>query len=196
MSGPIFPALLGETYSELPQTLQDLHRGERSAEWEGNASVRGARNLVGRIVAGVFGFPAVDRQTTVHVSIEVTQGGETWTRSIGDKRFRSYLTLGTGSEAGLMCERFGVITVAMALIWNGEQLEFVPRRWRIGPVPLPTSLLPNGDSFEHDRDGSFAFDVRIEAPIIGLIAAYEGVLRPLTLAWPAADTSGKRTDSE
>jgi hypothetical protein len=29
------------------------------------------------------------------------------------------------------------------------------------------------------REGLFAFDVRVEVPIIGLIAAYQGILRRL-----------------
>ena len=178
MSKPIFPALLGESFSQLPKPLQDLHRGEFSSEWEGNASARGAQNLAGRLVAALIGFPANDRETGIRVSVHVTPDGETWIRSIGGKQFRSYLSLGTGREAGLMCERFRFITVALAITWQDKRLRFVPRRWRIGPLPLPAALLPGGNSFEYDHDGSFAFNVRIEAPLIGLIAAYEGTLQP------------------
>ncbi len=180
MRDPIFPTLLGDTFSDLPTPLQELHRGECSSEWVGNASARGAQNLAGRIVAALFGFPDHDGHSRAHVAIEVSPDGETWTRSLGDKRFRSRLSLGTGDDAGLMCERFGIITVAMAIAWEDDKLWFMPRRWRIGSLPLPTALLPKGGSFEHVRDGSFAFDVRIEAPIFGLIAAYEGTLRPQT----------------
>lgn len=177
MSDAIFPALLGDTFRELPEPLQQLHRGERSSEWRGDASVRGAQNFAGRIVAALFGLPTNDRQTDARVFIEVTQEGETWTRSFGGKQFRSHLSLGTGREAGLMCERFGILTVAMAITWQDDKLWFVPRRWRIGPLPLPTALLPKGNSFECVRDGLFAFDVRVEVPIVGLIAAYKGLLR-------------------
>ena len=37
--------------------------------------------------------------------------------------------------------------------------------------------MPAGRSFEADRDGAFAFDVTIEAPIVGHIAGYRGTLR-------------------
>ncbi len=177
MRDAIFPALLGDTFHELPGPLQELHRGERSSEWRGNSSTRGAQNLAGRIIAALIGFPADEHQTNARVSIEVTREGETWTRSFGGKRFRSYLSLGAGREAGLLCERFGIITVATAITWKDGRLWFVPRRWRIGSLPLPSALLPKGNSFECVREGSFAFDVRVEAPIVGLIAAYEGTLR-------------------
>ena len=50
---------------------------------------------------------------------------------------------------------------------------------RSRPVSLPSALLPKGDTFECEREGMFAFDVRVEGPVIGLIAAYQGTLRKL-----------------
>ena len=177
MGSAIFPELLGATFDELPKPLQELHSGDSSSEWAGDASVFGARNFAGRVVAALFNLPTHDHRTDARVTIEVTPKGETWTRSFGGKEFRSYLKLGSGREAGLMCERFGALTVAMAVTWKDDKLWFAPRRWRVGPVPLPSALLPKGDTFECEREGKFAFDVRVEAPVIGLVAAYRGTLR-------------------
>ena len=182
MNDAIFPALLGRTFEELPAPLQQLHRGEVSSEWTGQASTTGAQNLAGRIVGALFGLPNNDDQTAVRVAIQVTPHGETWTRLIGGKQFRSHLSLGTGRETGLMCERFGIITVLLDITWRDGQLWFIPRRWRIGPLPLPAALLPRGDSFECERDGLFTFDVRVDVPVIGLVAAYKGSLRPTSAA--------------
>lgn len=178
MSDAIFPALLGDNFHEMPEPLQDLHRGERSSYWEGDALIRGAHNFAGRIIATLIGFPSDDQHTRARVSIDVTREGETWTRTFGDKQFVSHLALGTGREAGLMCERFGIFTIATDIIWQDEQLWFIPRRWRIGPLPLPNMLLPKGSSFECVHKGLFEFNVRIEVPVIGLIAAYKGTLQP------------------
>lgn len=178
MSGPIFPAVLGDKFHELPEPLQDLHRGERSSYWQGDASIRGAHKFVGRVVATLIGFPSDDQRTAAQVSIDITREGETWVRTFGDKQFLSHLSLGTGREAGLVCERFGIVTIAIAIVWKDERLWFIPRRWRIGPLPLPNVLLPKGNSFERVRKGLFEFNVCIEVPFIGLIAAYEGTLQP------------------
>ena len=67
--------------------------------------------------------------------------------------------------------------VAMAIRWEDGKLWFVPRRWRFGPLPLPSALLPKGETFESEHEGLFACDVRVEVPVIGLIAAYQGLLR-------------------
>ena len=45
-------------------------------------------------------------------------------------------------------------------------------------MPLPRSLLPEGTSFEEERDGVFHFDVTFKAPIVGFIVGYRGWLKP------------------
>jgi hypothetical protein len=46
-------------------------------------------------------------------------------------------------------------------------------------IPLPRFLLPEGESFETERNGKFCFDVEIAAPLIGLIVSYKGQLTPI-----------------
>ena len=71
MSGAIFAALLGDTFDELPGPLQELHRGERSSVWQGEASVRGAQRetfevpVIGLIAA----YRGLLRQPPVYVRI-------------------------------------------------------------------------------------------------------------------------------
>lgn len=131
-----------------------------------------------RLIARLFGFPIQDAVTDASVTVGITEDGELWRREFGTTCFQSSLLRGRGRDEHLVCERFGWVTVAVGIVWDNEQLWFVPRRWRIGPVPLPRLLLPKGRSFETDEDGVFAFDVRLELPVLGLIAAYKGTLRP------------------
>ncbi|WP_176228560.1 DUF4166 domain-containing protein [Roseovarius litorisediminis] len=79
-----------------------------------------------------------------------------------------------------MLERFGPITVALALVVDDGRLYLKPRRWSVLGLPLPKALLPGGASFEHASDGHFNFDVTISAPIVGLIVKYRGQLQPDT----------------
>ena len=75
-------------------------------------------------------------------------------------------------------ERFGIITVALALVISDEKLFLIPRHWRAFGIPLPKALLPKGNSFEAEEEGRFRFDVEVSAPIVGLIVAYKGTLSP------------------
>ncbi|MEM7404332.1 MAG: DUF4166 domain-containing protein [Pseudomonadota bacterium] len=178
----LFEEALAEKYADLPVTLRQLHGGRARALWTGSAMVQGAETLAARLVARMFGFPAAAARVPVRVEIRAEQGPagtrETWVRQFGAQRFESRLSPGRGREQYLVCEQFGVVTVALALVWDGQRLWFVPRRWRVGWLPLPQMLLPAGRSFETDEDSVFAFDVSIEMPFVGRIARYRGTLKP------------------
>ena len=75
-------------------------------------------------------------------------------------------------------ERFGAISVVLALVLDGGRLYLIPRRWCLWGIPMPRLLLPTGASFETEEDNRFCFDVDISAPLIGLIVAYRGALAP------------------
>ncbi len=172
----LFTQVLGDAFKKLPASLRAFHLAEH-VDWRGKASVRAANNAIGRLIARIIGFPTHDETCDVHVRVEKTPIGEQWYRRIGDNEFQSALSLGCGREDHLLCESFGPITVALALVWQAEKLYLVPRRWRLWRLPLPSFLLPKGDSYECDDDGFFTFDVDIVAPIIGRLVAYRGKLR-------------------
>lgn len=176
--GTLFQATLGDRFKELPRSLRDFHGHHEGSVWRGQAEVRAGKNRSSRVIARLFGFPIQDAVMDASVTVTVTEDGELWRREFGTTCFQSSLLSGRGREEHLVCERFGWVTIALGIVWDNERLWFVPRRWRIGSVPLPRLLLPKGRSFETDEDGMFAFDVRLELPVLGLIAAYKGRLRP------------------
>jgi hypothetical protein len=77
-----------------------------------------------------------------------------------------------------LVERFGIAAFALALVIDGGRLFFVPRRWSILGMPMPGFLLPGGSSFEAEEAGLFHFNIEISLPLVGLIVAYKGTLRP------------------
>ena len=77
----------------------------------------------------------------------------------------------------MLIERFGILDFALALVAENGRLSLIPRRWSVFGIPLPKFLLPNGESFETQRDGAFHFNVEIALPLIGRIVAYKGRLR-------------------
>lgn len=94
------------------------------------------------------------------------------------RSFRSLQTCGTERNRHLLVERFGPVSVALALVVDGDRLDLVPRRWSVLRLPLPNFMLPRGTSFETESDGRFRFDVTIALPWIGLVVAYRGQLTP------------------
>jgi hypothetical protein len=78
----------------------------------------------------------------------------------------------------LLCERFGPLSFAMALVWDGERLSLILRRWCFLGIPAPMWLCPKSVAYEHVESGRFAFHVEIGHPLAGLIVRYRGWLVP------------------
>lgn len=174
----LYEAILGSAYAGLPPQLQQLHGAERGNQWAGTAEVRRGHGLVAALIAALMRFPRPADSVPVTVSFLPERGGERWVRDFGGKRFSSLQSAGTSRNSRLLVESFGPISVALALVVDDNRLYLIPRRWTFLGIPLPKAFLPAGTSFETERDGKFAFDVEISLPLIGLIVAYCGTLRP------------------
>jgi hypothetical protein len=153
--------------------MHDLHSGLAA---RGAAAVERGTSFLARLVARAIGFPASADEIPVTVRFAAVAGVETWTRSFGDQTFSSTQFAGQGRDAQLLCERFGWLTFAMALVVEGGRLGLVPRRWSVLGIPLPMWLCPRADAYESVEDGRFRFHVEIRHPLTGLIVRYRGVL--------------------
>lgn len=174
----LYQRLLGSAYAQLPASVQALHAPSAAKRWSGTASVERGGGLLSRLLGKVFGFPAAGEAVPVSVEFTAEAGGERWTRTFAGRRFSSLQTQGQGRNEALLVERFGAVSVALALLVDNGRLQLVPRRWSILGLPLPQWLLPGENSFEGDEDGRFVFDVEIGAPVVGRIVHYRGTLKP------------------
>lgn len=173
---PLYPALLGAAYQDLPPAIQALHRHEGNHTASGRASVERGRGLLSRLVGAAVGFPKAGSDMPVSVTFEITRGREVWIRDFGGRRFRSVQTAGRGRNAYLVDERFGPLSFGLALVVEEGRLKLVVRNWRCLGLPLPRFLAPFGNSFESAEDGRFNFSVEIAHPLLGLIVRYKGWL--------------------
>ena len=98
--------------------------------------------------------------------------------SIAARRPESTQEEGEGRNARLLCERFGPLNFAMALVVEGERMQLVMRRCSLFGVPLPLALAPRIDAYEYVEAGRFRFHVGISHPLTGLIVRYRGWLVP------------------
>jgi hypothetical protein len=77
-----------------------------------------------------------------------------------------------------LCERFGPLNFAMALVLEDGRLRLVLRRGSLFGIPLPRALLPRNNAYEFAKDGRFHFHVEIAHPLTGPIVGYRGWLVP------------------
>ena len=174
----LYKRILGSAFRDLPLPLQELHGETGQHQWSGRADVIRGTNPLAKLVGALIGFPEAGKEVPVTVTFKPEAGGERWTRIFGGKTFSSQQTEGQGRDKYLLLERFGTITIAVALLVKEERLYLIPRHWRFLGIPLPKILMPSGKTFESEDNGDFCFDVEIKAPLIGLIVAYHGRLQP------------------
>ena len=127
------------------------------------------------------GFPPPSNDVAVRVTMQVTSEGERWTRTFGDKRFRSLLSRKRKAGKGVIHERFGLLTFEIALNISDGRLNYpVCKGWCLG-IPLPAFLLPKSETAEFvDEHGRVSFDVSVSLPIAGHVVRYRGWLEPAT----------------
>ena len=178
-SAPLYRRVLGNAFEMLPDQVKALHGSTQSRKWAGHAAVHRGTGWISKAIAGIIGFPEASAKIPVSVAISPDRGGELWTRDFGGKIFSSFQELGTGKNDYLLMERFGIINVALALVVEQDRLFLIPRSWSCLGIRMPAFLLPNGQSFETERNGCFCFDVEIAVPFFGLIVAYNGELKPV-----------------
>ncbi|MES2548910.1 MAG: DUF4166 domain-containing protein [Pseudomonadota bacterium] len=172
---PIFPRVLGPAFATLPEAVRATHQTAGTTRWTGRASVTRGTAAWSRLIATLFGFPPATPDIPVDVTKTATAKGETWTRSFGNRSFRSQLR----ATAQGMTERFGPFTFRLGLTVRDQALHYPVVAGRLGPLPLPRWLLPVSEAREYAIDGYFHFDVRLYAPVTGaLMVHYRGHLRP------------------
>jgi hypothetical protein len=175
-TGSLYERLLGAAWNELPEEIRNMHAWQGHAEARGTAAVERGAGVLARLAAKLIGFPAAAAQVPVMVRFAARAGVETWTRTFSDDEFSSVQFAGEGRAAQLLCERFGLLTFAMALVVADGRLSLVPRRWSVLGIPLPLWLCPRAAAYESVEDGLFRFHVEIHHALTGLIVRYRGSL--------------------
>ena len=176
LRAPLYARVLGSAWHELPAEIRAMHDLHSGLTARGTAAVERGASFLARLVAGAIGFPASADEVPVTVRFAAEDGVEIWTRTFGEQTFSSAQFAGQGRDAHLLCERFGWLTFAMALVVEGGRLKLVPLRWSVLGVSLPEWLCPSVDAYESVEAGRFLFHVEIRHPLTGLIVRYRGAL--------------------
>jgi hypothetical protein len=173
---PLYALILGDAWQTLPAQIRDMHNLRGTIVAEGRARAERGHSLLARLVGVFVGFPQTGADLPVRVQFDVSNGVETWSRKFGGAAFTSHQFAGRGRAERLLCERFGALTFAMALVVADQRLSLILRRWSLFGVRLPLWLGPRAVAYESAEDERFNFHVRISHPLTGLIIRYDGWL--------------------
>jgi len=175
---PLYRRMLGDAWDRLPPPIRIMHNVSAALTAEGVASIERGPSLLASLVARLMRFPPAGRDVPLTVTFCVRGGQEHWRRTFGNATFASVQQEGRGRFERLLCERFGPITVGMALVVEDDRLRLVVRRWSVLGLPLPRAWAARGDVHESAQDERFNFHVEICHPLLGLIVRYRGWLKP------------------
>jgi len=177
-SVPLYRRLLGEAWNRLPAPWQAMHDVTNEMTASGMGEVERGKGWLAKLAAKLFRFPPSGRDLPVTVSFNHNRGQEVWRRDFAGHRFVSTQWEGRGRFERLLCERFGPITVALALVVEDGRLVLVPRGWTFLGLAMPLRWAPGGYAREYAKDGRFCFDVEIAHPLTGTVIRYRGWLVP------------------
>lgn len=174
----VFERALGDTaWAALPDTTRAIHQVQPGVVLKGEASITGAGNPVGHIVATLFKFPPAGQAVPVIVDIESDGSREIWRRQFGEKIMASVMTVAEKYPQSVE-EHFGPFAFRLKLETGSFGLNMTIDGLRIGPVPLPRFLMPDITATERvDDQGRHQFNVSIAKWPLGLLVHYAGWLR-------------------
>jgi hypothetical protein len=175
-SAPVQKRVLGAAWDQLPAPIAGMHDLTHVCRAEGRADVDRGTSLVAHTVASVIGLPKPGRDLPVNVRFERVNETEIWTRTFSGRSFSSLVFEGNGRIEHLLCERFGPITFATAMVVEANRLHLVPRGWTLFGISMPRWLGPRVTAYETAQDGRFRFHVEIRLPWGALIVRYRGWL--------------------
>ena len=175
-TGCLYERVLGQAWQELPSAIRQLHTVTSEANFTGVCTVERGENLLARLIATLVGFPNAGAEQKINVQLIAQGRGERWIRTCGEQAFSSVQTAGRDGSEWLVRERFGPVSVDMALVVAGESLRYFVRRWAILGIPMPFFMAPSSSASESVEEGRFRFDVSISHRWTGLIVHYRGLL--------------------
>ena len=168
----LFQNLLGADFDRLPASIRALHDAPLPRRFHGRATVMAARGSMARLIARVLGFPRDSIDADIAVTIEPNNEGQCWIRDFPPRPMRSRLW----PEHGLLCERFGPVTLRFRLAVEAGTLAWQLASVHVLAMPLPRSWFAAVEARESVRDGRYHFFVRGALPGIGHVIGYEGWL--------------------
>jgi predicted DCC family thiol-disulfide oxidoreductase YuxK len=174
-----FSVLLGPSFERLPEIIRHFHAPGAAIFSAGLADVSTAPGILPALICRIAGLPRPGRDVPVSVSFHPEpRFREYWARRFADRTYSSTMSLGSGSAAGTLVERFGPFRLRFDLLAGPKGLVWSLAGWRFLLIPLPHATLPQIACFETDRDGRFGFDIAVAFPLVGPVIEYRGWLAP------------------
>jgi Domain of unknown function (DUF4166) len=170
----LYRRLLGEAFEALPAALRDFHGRADGGRARGVLCVTRGKGWLANALADRMRLPAQGDQVAIRLRVRVEGDRERWVRDFDAQQMETV----QWAHTGLLIEAAGPLRGGFRVVTSPEGLRFeLARAWLFG-LPLPRALMPHTTAEARAREGGWWIDVRVEAPVIGLLAGYNGEVTP------------------
>lgn len=166
----LYRRLLGEAFGTLPAALREFHDGADGGAARGVLCVTRGKGWLRNALADRMRLPPHGDRVAVRLRVVVEDDRERWVRDFDEVRMETVQWAGSG----LLIEAAGPLRAGFRVVAGPDGLRFgLARAWLCG-LPLPRVLMPRTTAEARARERGWLLDVQVEAPFIGLLAAYHG----------------------
>jgi hypothetical protein len=173
--------LLEGHWAQLPAAVRDVHE-RRPMRLKGHATVLRGSGWISRLGGYVSGLPAPGHELALTVDLEAFdraiagEPAERWERRFGGS---APMISRLHVEGDRLVEAMGAVQLAFRLAATPAGLRWDACRGRLwGWLPMPRTWLAGVTASESAVDGHYAFEVRVDLPLVGLVIDYRGSLWP------------------
>jgi|GEM_PF-2274708 len=167
----LYERVLGDEYQRLHPVLQAYHRAPPPVE--GEMTVERPRGWLRGLAASLMKLPKASTRENCTLTIEATDGTETWRRSIGAWQMTTY----QHEENNRLIEKVGPMKFVFALKEEESALVFSQIECRLARLKLPKACSPWIWARACGTDEGWQVRVEIGLAPLGLLCAYEGRMR-------------------
>ena len=140
--------------------------------------VRRGGGLLARLLGWVMRLPEAQEETRIELTVVRSAEDEQWERRFDGRLLRSV----QWGEGEVLIEAMNGVQCCFRLVVEEGTLHFVQVGAKVGvrgwTVPLPRFLWPQVEGRASGVGEEVDVDVRIHAPVAGLLVSYAGKVRP------------------
>lgn len=171
----LYRRVLKEAFDTLPPALRRFHDQPAEGVAVGSLRVTRGDGWLRHLAAALMRLPPAGACVPIRLEVRVEGDQERWIRHFDGLRLETL----QWHQNDLLIEAVGPLRFELRVEADRAGMQFRSVRCRLFMLPLPAALAPRICANITGRESGWWVDVRVETPWMGLLARYEGEVRPL-----------------
>ena len=168
----------GDSYKELHPLIQKLHNSNSNLTGKVQLDYgKGIAKLIGERLGRKLGLPDEAGIHDLNVIIKQKDNQLVWTRIFNQKNIMTSRFIAIGNYPnGYWIEKTGKIIINLNVQINDGGWYWQPKSYQFYKILLPKWLFPATKAYKKITNDQYEFVVSFNAPIIGKLLSYQGIL--------------------